>query len=212
MSSFDPEPKYTNNKLSLDFGKQNQNVVCKIRKPGFILLEGVLSPIECKYFRNLSNTTNLPRRVTGKREKITIQIPNLSEIIHNRCCKYIPNAVYKECDSLNNHKQKNKSYSYWVAPEINPNWRLVKCNPHSSINQHLDGTYVKGINKRSIYTIMIYLSSNTDGKTVFKDVEVTPKEGSVLIFNQEKLHHGDINTTKKVFYTFRNNVRTRKSY
>jgi hypothetical protein len=46
---------------------------------------------------------------------------------------------------------------------------------------------------------MVYLSTNDDGATVFKNHEIYPKEGSVLIFNQNMEHRGDVNTKEKYF-------------
>lgn len=193
MLTKDSEPKYTNNKLYVPFcSKQNGITPILNKHTEYILIDNVLSPSECLYLRNLSNTTHFSRRKTQNRDKIIINSDSFTHIITERCQKYIPDYAHIDSDM-------EESYRYWDTPKINPNWRLVKCNPGSSIKPHLDSTLVESINRRSIFTIMIYLSNNKDGATVIGKDQIFPKEGSVLIFNQNLLHSGNVNTEYKYF-------------
>jgi hypothetical protein len=91
-------------------------------------------------------------------------------------------------------------YFYWNSPIINDCWRMTRCSPGSSLASHLDGRYVKSVDHKSIYTIMIYLSNNDDGELIFKDEgSIYPKSGRVVIFNQDILHSGAYNSQTKYF-------------
>jgi GH15 family glucan-1,4-alpha-glucosidase len=190
MMTNDSEPKYSSEfkELSLSQTTIPTNV---ISEPGFFLIENVFSSKECENIRYIIDKNGqLP---SIYREKLCFQCPKLSTEIKERCKEQIPPYVYIESAD----KYNIKPYNYWDSPSINMTWRLVKCNPGSKLNTHLDGTFVRNINERSVYTVMVYLSTNDDGATVFKNHEIYPKEGSVLIFNQNMEHRGDVNTIEK---------------
>lgn len=102
------------------------------------------------------------------------------------------NLEFKVFDHRDDHH-------YWTKPYINPCWRIVKCLPGSNLSSHFDGRYIISCDEASIYTIMVYLSNNEDGALSFPDVEVLPKCGRVVIFNQNILHSGKVNTKLKYF-------------
>lgn len=192
MLTKDSEPKYTNDKVDMPFFPKKNNSICVTQNTKYTIIDNVLSPSECLYIRNLSNITHFNRRKTQNRDKIIINSDSFTRIITERCQKYIPEYVHMDSNM-------EESYRYWDTPKINPNWRLVKCNPGSYMKPHLDSTLVESINKKSIFTIMVYLSNNNDGATILGKDQIFPKEGSVLIFNQNVIHSGNINTKYKYF-------------
>lgn len=209
MLTKDSEPKYINDKVYVPFFSNETKSMCVAQNTNYTLIDNVLSPSECLYLRNLSNTTHFSRRKTQNRDKIIINSDSFTRIITERCQKYIPEYAHTDSDM-------EESYRYWDTPNINPNWRLVKCNPGSYMKPHLDSTLVESINKKSIFTIMVYLSNNNDGATLFGKDQIFPKEGSVLIFNQNILHSGNINTKYKYFirseiiYNRETNIKNKK--
>jgi hypothetical protein len=184
MLSTDLEPKYTENKVNIFF-KEKIIPNCTKHTLEYTLIKGVLTPCECKYLRELSDGVKLPFRTTINSETFT-------RVIMERCKSYIPEYAHIDCEMV-------ECYRYWGSPSIDPNWRLVKCDLGGSMRSHLYDTHVKGINERSIFTIIVYLSNNDDGAIVFGKDKILPVEGSVLIFNQSKMHRDDINTDYKYF-------------
>jgi hypothetical protein len=87
----------------------------------------------------------------------------------------------------------------WIFTSINDCFRCVKCNYGSYLNTHFDSTTIKSINEQSKFTIMIYMSDNNDGSTYFEDYDlnVLPKKGRIIIFDQQLKHSGKINYTLK---------------
>ena len=54
------------------------------------------------------------------------------------------------------------------------------------------------MDRRSFYTVMVYLN-DSDGATVFPGYTHVPKCGSVVIFDQDIMHHGEVNIQPKYF-------------
>jgi hypothetical protein len=47
--------------------------------------------------------------------------------------------------------------------EINPHFRFCKYDPSGLFLPHYDGIYIKGMNERSILTLMFYLNEDFEG-------------------------------------------------
>jgi hypothetical protein len=117
------------------------------------------------------------------RSKYIAHIPYLQEIIIKRILHIIPQEYENS----------------WTFTTINDCFRCVKCNNGSYLNTHFDATTIKSINEQSKFTIMFYMSNNNDGSTYFDDynLNVLPKKGRIIIFDQKLKHSGKTNSTLK---------------
>lgn len=199
MNTFDPEPKKS--KLTyhpiLASHVSNQSKI-NYRDDKLIIIDNILTVDECQTIRKFIDDYPIPR-VSGTKNKIISKWNEMSELILERCDNYIPKNVHIK-SSLISAVDHRDDQCYWTKPYINPCWRMVKSAPQSSLSWHLDGKYVKSVDEKSIYTVMVYLSNNEDGALKFKSgLQVVPQEGRVVIFNQELLHEAGTNTQPKYF-------------
>jgi hypothetical protein len=194
METYDPEPKTTTNTFSFSLSESNPEITIFHWSPGLIVLDNVLTSNEC------SNIITSVAFDNKNRNKVRGNCPELSNIIANRCNRYIPKTVLKKDLDFKTFDHRD-DHHYWNSPCLNPCWRIVKCLPGSSLSSHFDGRYIINCDEASIYTIMIYLSDNDDGALLFPDVSdfILPKSGRVVIFDQNLLHSGDINNKVKYF-------------
>jgi hypothetical protein len=198
METYDPEPKTTTNNISIPLSDCKPEINIFHRDVGLMILDDVLTSNEC---RDIINSISFDT-INKNRSKVRGNCPEFSDTIFERCKLYITKNVYKK-DFEFKVSDHRDDHHYWNSPYINPCWRIVKCFPGSSLSSHFDGRYVVNCDEASIYTIMIYLSDNEDGAvsfpTVSHCVNILPKCGRVVIFNQNLLHYGDINSKLKYF-------------
>jgi len=202
MNTFDPEPKNTPFKMEHDFPKIDlENLEYLFKTDDFVIVENFLSSNTCKEIRRWVDAHNETFHVkwsNTKNKKIArmYDFPFSNEIL-----TYLPKIIEKE----------------WECEKLNDCWRFVGTSQNASLKDHFDAKYTVSVDKQSKYTIMIYLSEHTeDGTLVIKsdkgDVRIQPKEGLLVIFNQNLEHRGENNKEPKYF--MRSEVmyhRTRKS-
>ena len=179
--------------------KQIKEYEYEVKNKDILVLDNVLSVEECEKIIYL-HAENFTTEGEGKksRSKICVLIQELSDVIMKRCGSYIKDSVYIE----NNIKTPGGHYTYykyWDRPEINPVWRIVKCDKGSNMSKHFDGVYVKSVDYKSIYTVMLYLTDNNDGALNIENMLVYPKKGRICIFNQSLIHEGSLNINEKYY-------------
>lgn len=109
----------------------------------------------------------------------------------------------------------------WEPVELNERLRFLKYDPGDFFATHCDGCYRRpsdhpNSGDTSYYTLMLYLNEGFDGgSTRFNSLsteyfDVIPKVGSVLVFEHNMVHSGEvlINGTK---YAMRTDVMCRRS-
>ena len=150
-----------------------------------IILDNVLSSTECNNILRYYESERFVQHKQTNRYKNISNMQTLTNIIEKRCDGYIAGR----------YKDKYK----WNYKHINDCWRCIKCNINSSLSSHFDASSVKSINEMSKYTVMIYLSDNTDGVTYFNkyDLHVLPVKGRCVIFDLKLIHSGEINSEIK---------------
>ncbi len=199
MYSNDTEPKQSEFYLDLNLDKNNvitPKVVYNTKD--ILVLDDILTQSEATMFMNIIDNPDEHMYTKGNRNRVCINTKKLSDAIMARCGKYFPQTISREC-SLIKSNVHNDDRLYWNSTEINNSWRLVKCNPGSKLSRHFDGTYVKSVDYRSFYTVMLYLN-DTDGDTKFTDdISITPKMGRLVIFDQTLEHEGLVNNKLKYF-------------
>jgi hypothetical protein len=195
MSTIDPELKISSmeQETIINFSSKTSPIEFDCENRGIIIIDSVFTEEECADIKSIIDC----QESVNIRTKLCLKFPQLSQIIISRCDKFIPKNPYFEDHYLQSLKHKNDHHNndqYWNFSEINPNWRLVKCNLGSKLTKHFDGVYVKSVDFKSIYTIMVYLN-DSDGDIKFDNLQVQPKLGRVVIFNQKLLHEGLENTS-----------------
>ncbi|QKF94764.1 oxoglutarate/iron-dependent dioxygenase [Fadolivirus algeromassiliense] len=211
MESYDPEPKeaqLSSEITNISFDDNVEPKVAYINKD-IIVIDNVLTQHECLQIKSLID--NLSDKLSNGRKKACKKFNNLTDLIMKRCSEHIPSYVHTDYDvKISDHH--NDDYNYWGMPTINDSWRLVKCEKGSSLSLHYDSTYVKSVDLKSFYTIMIYLSDNDDGPTHFKkyDLDVLSKQGRLVLFNQKLLHEGLPNYSSEKYF-IRSEIMYRRS-
>jgi hypothetical protein len=103
----------------------------------------------------------------------------------------------------------------WKISRLREDMRFLKYEPGGYFRPHRDSQYTDG--KRSFLTVHVYLNHEglEGGATSFLvddmdldggNVDVNPKAGSVLVFQQENMLHEGAIVTKGVKYTVRTDV------
>jgi hypothetical protein len=201
MNTYDKEPKTSTITLetSLFNEGKGKGIEPVYQSRDIVILDNVLSNEECDAILRLSDLeeVQLSSHSNKFRNKYTFNLEELSDIITERCKKYLPLSKY--IPSGLPREGHHNDVDHWYYAGINKAWRLVSCRPGSTITSHLDSSYVCSVDKRSIYTVMIYLSDNSDGATIFKDINCLPLQGRILFFNQDLPHEGLVNTDMKHF-------------
>ena len=194
METYDPEPKTTTNTFSIPLSQSNPKILMFHRNPDLVILDNVLTEYECD---SIINSVAFDT-INKNRSKLRGNCSEFSNTLYNRCREYIPKYILKKDLEFKVFDHRD-DHHYWTSPYINPCWRLIQCLPDSSLSTHFDGRYIVNVDEASIYTIMVYLSDNDDGALSFPDIQVLPKCGRVVIFNQSLLHGAGVNTKLKYF-------------
>eukprot|EP01090_Pellita_catalonica_P015746 TRINITY_DN4325_c0_g1_i1.p1 TRINITY_DN4325_c0_g1~~TRINITY_DN4325_c0_g1_i1.p1 ORF type:complete len:762 (+),score=128.33 TRINITY_DN4325_c0_g1_i1:86-2371(+) len=91
----------------------------------------------------------------------------------------------------------------WKPTRLNECFKITKYNPDDQFVKHMDGPWVPRYHESSIFTLIIYLNSQSDtefhgGDTIFYNeanpddihTTITPKAGLALLFTHDTLHSG----------------------
>lgn len=134
-----------------------------------VLQENFLSKEECQYCINFFNT-----KVSNSFHYGDNNTTPLDLLKYDKEFDIFNNRVIKLCESLYNRK-------YLISNNEIVRWYSGK----SSMRLHLDY-------KTDIWSAIIYLNDGYyGGKTFFDNgIEVSPKEGSIVLFSGSKMHHG----------------------
>jgi hypothetical protein len=183
MNSFDPEPKETT--VHCAFDTEHQTPTLFYKDKDILILDNVLSEKECKKIRDFIDA-----------EEETLY-PSWSQ-------KGTKKKLIRHWDDMPLIPITGKKY-------INPCWRFVRASHGSKQSLHYDGKYIKSLCFASVFTVLIYLSSHSDGELVFSDsITVKPREGRMVIFNQNLLHEAKVNQGTK--YLVRSEIMEERDY
>jgi hypothetical protein len=133
---------------------------------GIYIYDNVLSESECDSLINNIHGVNQP-----------MNLQYINNIIEKRC--NLPNSIYQK-DELVSMDHYNTQF--WYYDNILPDWKATKREKGGHLRRHFDSVYIKSLNEKSIFTIMIYLS-DTDGDLKFGNITITPKKGRMVVFD-----------------------------
>lgn len=158
------------------------------------ILDNVLTRAECDALIQCIDSSQSFQVKSGGRQVTRTDLPELSQVLGDRCRLYIPPYVYRHSRLSLSPDPHNTDYLYWLSPEIDSRWSFAK---GGSLSMHLDAATIRSVDCVSFYTVLCYLNDN-DGATVFEyGGRVLPKTGRVAIFDQRLLHQGTSATTTK---------------
>ena len=163
------------------------NINIHYQSINILVLDNVLLEEECNKLKSLQTEFG----------KMAIKDSNISNEIEKRCEKFITDLIYEyDKDTC---KIRTLDVHYWKKDKINTGWNLYKCKLGRSMPIHMDRITVKSVDNKSMFTIIIYLETS-DGNLKFKEIEVKPVMGRVVIFKQDLLHEGLENKDKIKYY------------
>ncbi len=109
----------------------------------------------------------------------------------------------------------NHRGALWAVVGLNERLRYLRYNPEDYFAPHFDCCYARENGERSFITLMLYLNEGFDGgDTTFIDVDtndtdtaigITPRTGSVLVF-QHDIYHSGAKVTAGLKYAMRTDV------
>lgn len=100
------------------------------------------------------------------------------------------------------------SSSSAVAIGLNERFRFYRYTPGQYFKTHLDGSYVRNAEERSLWSLLIYLNDDMEGgetELFWHKVKIKPKPGLLLAFVHRQPHSGN-ELTKGVKYVLRSDV------
>lgn len=193
MYAFDPEPKETTDILpidELDIRRGDCNLVHANYEKGFLVIDDFITKSSCISIRNWIDTHQEKihtRWSSSNPEKIKIakkyHFPLSNEILD-----YISEFPI----------------DHFIPKNVNDCWRFVKSGKRNFINYHLDTKYIQSVDCISKYTVMIYLTEHMSDGFLELQIQgqpyfIPPREGRLVIFNQEIAHKGHLNYKPKYF-------------
>ncbi|EFA77578.1 hypothetical protein PPL_12181 [Heterostelium album PN500] len=178
----------------------------EILKPNVaFVLDNVLSPSECQFIIDQGEEMGFDdlKHYTSKYRgnvRILVKTKSLSDVVLERIRPYLEQRLDIKPGSNLTGPMMRAYYGQWELSAINDLWRLCKYNHLGKFAAHYDGHYIQDNDNRSYLTFMIYLSEGIEGgSTRFLDnksnkilAEVVPKAGSVLVFQHDMWHDGDV--------------------
>jgi len=176
-----------NNEELLNNNDIINNICIFYQSTDILVLDNVLLKDECDKLKSLQNDFG----------KSSIKDLSLSDKIELRCNKYIRDLIY-EYDDKSCVIRTDKAH-YWVKDKINSSWGLYKCKLGRSISSHFDRVTIKSVDNKSMFTIIVYLETS-DGNLKFKEIEIEPIIGRIVIFKQNLIHEGLENKNNIKYY------------
>lgn len=166
------------------------------------VLENVLSKEECKLLIAKSENVGYEEATvfTGSEHKLIKGIRNNMRVLIDD--QELSDNIWKKVAPFF-EKEINGFSSYG----LNERFRYYKYEIGQRFNKHKDGSFVRDIGDKSIFTFMVYLNEEFEGGTTdFEDdISIRPKTGSALVF-LHPLRHIGTRVTKGIKYAIRSDV------
>ncbi len=181
------------------------------RNPLILVLDGVLSPLECtRLITRIEAAGPADAPVTTQRgfqmrpdirnnTRVMFDDAPLAQVLFERVKAHLPARL--ETD--------------WHLCGLNERLRCYRYAPGQFFAPHFDGAFNRSASEGSLLTVMVYLSAcEAGGQTRFLDLDghdVDPVPGRALIFNHLLLHEG-AEVKQGLKYAIRSDVMFRKNH
>jgi hypothetical protein len=89
----------------------------------------------------------------------------------------------------------------WTPSSVNPNFRFIKGDKGYYMSSHFDESKLISINRKSFYSVLLYLNDDIAGDILFNDknIQFKPKAGRLIVFNQKLRHQSEPSNNQKYF-------------
>eukprot|EP01119_Soliformovum_irregulare_P018711 TRINITY_DN5792_c0_g1_i1.p1 TRINITY_DN5792_c0_g1~~TRINITY_DN5792_c0_g1_i1.p1 ORF type:complete len:254 (+),score=48.78 TRINITY_DN5792_c0_g1_i1:60-821(+) len=132
-------------------------------------------------------------------ERTSLNDSDLAKYLFDRVSKFCPQSWHVEDEDLH---LGPFAQGDWVISEVDPRIQVYRYETGGVFGKHRDGPTYYSINKRSLFTVLIYLNDDYSGgnTTVFTDDEnhsfkVPNAQGSIFAMLQRILHEGSTVTS-----------------
>ncbi len=153
---------------------------------GVYVYDNVFSKDECD---NIINNININTNCINQ----SMNLEYVNNIVEQRC--KLPNFVFQKDPSIS---MDHYNTQHWYYDNILPEWKATKRNS-GKLQAHFDSVYIKSLNEKSLFTIIIYLS-DTDGDLNIEQTKITPKMGRAVVFDLKYLHEAQPNTNGTKYF------------
>jgi hypothetical protein len=188
-----------------------------------LFIDGLLDKKWCDYVINLTDkhyesiSDEFPQTIRDSKRFLTLN-HDLAKTLWNKISDHVK-KYFDDAKSPLEQKTNRPNIPFgfgvkgkWKPERINECFRFIKYDsPSKGFDPHKDSLYVEGFNKRSIYTMLIYLNDVEDsagGKTSFIDFieeknvssdttirtvtsSIRPRSGLIAIMCHNREHLGD---------------------
>jgi len=151
------------------------------------IIEDFLDASECQSFIDKSESLGFEEakvgfengaklfKMTRNNDKVIFNDQALASLFFERAKEYLPESI-----------DDYKLYG------LSSNFRYYRYSPKQRFKMHKDGRQkINNLDVESRLSFLIYLNDDFEGgATKFKDFEVTPRQGSALVFIHELWHEG----------------------
>ena len=151
-------------------------------KEGIYVYDNVLCNDECN---------NIINNIYGINQSMNLEYIN--QIVEQRC--KLPKFYFQKDEEIS---MDHYNTQHWYYDNILPEWKATKRDSGGYLPPHYDSVYIKSLNEKSLFTIIIYLS-DTDGDLKFKNIHISPKMGRVVVFDLKHEHEALPNNEIKYF-------------
>jgi hypothetical protein len=163
-------------------------------------------------------------------DTIEVDLPQLSARLWERIQPHVPTVVVFD-EEKDPELFERDAAGTWVATGFSPNLLFARYGSGGHFAPHVDGTTIEHFNRRSLYTVLIYLNTvGAGGETMImtgdqcavltKDAAtgqmrgngenvvhvVRPTEGACVVFRYDVLHEGTAVAERRVKYIIRGDV------
>lgn len=199
------------------------------------ILDNVFNAEECAALLQIAENSNSgawesagigPRQsvVTEVRhsDRILCDDPDIAGIIFDRIHQLIPPEILciEPCGKYSGIIPGQYHKFTWNAKRLNERLRFLRYHPGMYFKEHCDGMYIDPTSKAiSLVTLHLYLNDGMEGgSTSFflpnfgdKFLDIEPKMGRVLLFQQRNLIHSGEEVTSGIKFSMRTEIMFEKN-
>lgn len=164
-------------------------------------VEEFLSQEESKGYIELSENIGyeLAKINTHKGQRVMTQVRNNNRSFYTS--EDLAGSLWEKAKPFIPEKIGNSQ-----AIGLNELFRFYRYQPGQQFRGHYDESFIRNSTEASYVTFMIYLNDDFEGgQTIFSDVWIKPKQGTLLIFMHDLFHEGR-EVTKGIKYVLRTDV------
>lgn len=181
--------------------------------PACFVLDNVLTKAECEEWMRAAEQVGYTDALIQSEFGEQVRNPEIRN--GGRAMLDDPERAHRLFKRISRFIPSNPNKRGAVAQGLNERLRFLRYFPGEYFKPHFDNPYEDERNGTiSIFTVQVYLNDDFDGgETVFLDggeivrpVAYRPKQGSVLVFEQEPYYHEGATVTRGVKYCVRTEV------